>query len=95
MGPLLSGDEDDESLWGEVPSVEFEGVPVDVHRALKVAMDELSEQHRRVVELRIWHDLSSAEVAEQTGESTANVDQIVSRFRKRVRELLDDGDTSS
>ena len=94
LGPLLTGDEDDEKVWGEVLSVEFAGVPVDAHRALKVAWDELSEQHQHVVEQRIFADLTTAEVAEQTGESKANVDQIVSRFRKRVRELLNGSDTS-
>jgi RNA polymerase sigma factor (sigma-70 family) len=92
---LLTGDENDEKLWGEVPAVQFEGVTLDVDRALKIAFDELSEAHQRVVELYVFWDLSAAEVAEETGESEANVHQIGSRFRKRLRDLLEDDDTSS
>jgi hypothetical protein len=35
--PLLSGDEEDDAGWGEVPAAEFEGVSVDAERAIETA----------------------------------------------------------
>ena len=95
LEPLPTGDEaDDDPIWGDVPSVEFEGVPVDLHRALKQCYDELSEQHQRVVDMYVFADWAAAEVSAETGETEANVHQIGSRFRKCVRDRLDDRDTS-
>lgn len=41
--PLLSGDEEDDAGWGEVPAAEFEGVSVDAERAIETAYGSLSD----------------------------------------------------
>ncbi len=48
-------------------------------------LDRLSARDQQVIELRIFEDLLSAEVAERLGLTVANVDKIVSRFRRALR----------
>ena len=91
--PLLTGDEDAEKEWGEVPSVEFEGITTDVQRAIAEVFESRSETHRDVIELYVFGGHSAREVADATGESEANVNQIGSRFRRDLRALLEDSDT--
>ncbi|MGI9021367.1 MAG: RNA polymerase sigma factor [Solirubrobacterales bacterium] len=92
---------DDERIWGEVPSEEAETGAVEVQELIDVALDELSERHRRVVRLFVFEDLDGKGTAETVnGEfpdedppmSVDNVAQIVRRFRERVRELLNEAD---
>lgn len=85
---------DDDDLWGDEPAVEFEGVAVDVERAVDDVMDALNEAHRRIVDLYVFEDLPADEVAGRLGQSEDNVHQVASRFRKALRERLDDGDTA-
>lgn len=89
--PTGTGDDD---LWGEEPSVEFEGVAVDVERAVDEVMNALNDTHRQIVDLYVFEDLPADEVARRQGQSEDNVHQVASRFRKALRELLDDGDTA-
>jgi RNA polymerase sigma factor (sigma-70 family) len=49
---------------------------------------ELSETHRLVVRRAFLENAPAAEVAAETGESAANVYQIVSRFRTAMRAAL-------
>jgi DNA-directed RNA polymerase specialized sigma24 family protein len=95
--PLASEHEREEGVRGEEPAVEGPDPGVlDLREAIEHALCELErDDHRRVIEEAIFNDRPSAEVAaEIEGMTAANVDQIKSRFRKRVRELLeDDGDT--
>lgn len=94
--PLFSKGEDDDDVWGEEPTVPFEGVAVDAQRAIDQAYDELGrDEHRQVVDEYIFNDRPAGDVAaEINGMTEANVHQIARRFRKRVREILSDGDTS-
>lgn len=91
--PLLSGDEEDEAGWGEVPSAEFEGVSVDAERAIETAYAALSEAHQRIVDAYVFADRPAPEVAAEEDTSEDNVHQVASRFRRRVRDLLEDGDS--
>ncbi|MDQ3647608.1 MAG: sigma-70 family RNA polymerase sigma factor [Actinomycetota bacterium] len=93
LDPLPSEHEGDDAVWGAIASVEFEGTAIAAQRAVDQALSEISEAHRHVVEGFIFEDRPAAEVADEQGTSVDNVHQIASRFRKRVRELLDDGDT--
>jgi DNA-directed RNA polymerase specialized sigma24 family protein len=97
--PLVGEHEREDDVWGEEPAVEGpEPGYVDVRDAIERALAEIErEDHRRVIEEAIFNDRPSAEVAaEIDGMTPANVDQIKSRFRRRVRELLEgDGDTSA
>lgn len=83
----------DEGSWGEEPSAEFEGVSIDAERAIAIAMSEMSDVHGQAVDLNVFEDLPAREVAERLRLTEANVHQIKSRFKKRVRELLEEGDT--
>lgn len=83
----------DEEIWGEEPSVEFEGTAIDAQSAVDTAAGELSDAHTGIVDLYIFEDRPAGEVATACDTSEANVHQVASRFRKRVRALLDDSDT--
>ena len=64
---------------------------VEVQLLLETCLDELSEPHRRVVELLVFQDRDAKDAAaEVDGISEANAYQIVSRFRRRLRELLEE-----
>jgi len=91
--PLPEEHEREDDQWGDVSSVEFEGVAVDAQKAIDTAYDELNAEHQRVIDLYVFDDRPAAEAAQEIGTSEQNVHQIASRYRRRVRELLDDGDT--
>lgn len=89
--PLPTGGEDG---WGEEPAAEFEGVTVDLERAIAHGFAALGETHRAIVEGYVFGDRPASEVAAEHGTSEQNVHQVGSRFRRRVREALEaDGDT--
>jgi RNA polymerase sigma factor (sigma-70 family) len=56
---------------------------------LEVALGELSDRERELIALRFGADLSGPEIAEITGLSLANVQQILSRALRRLRASLD------
>jgi RNA polymerase sigma factor (sigma-70 family) len=92
LGPL-SGEAGEEEAFGPEPATEFEGTSVDVRRAVKEAIDELRPDHRRVVELYVFGGYSAEETAQEiSGMTEVNVHQIASRFRRRLRDLLEAGD---
>jgi RNA polymerase sigma factor (sigma-70 family) len=85
----------DEEAWGDEPAAEFDEA-VDAKRALEQAYGELSDEHRRVVDLYVVGPFSAKDAAAKVpGMSEANVHQIASRFQKRFRDLLDPGNTES
>ena len=57
---------------------------------LAAALAALSPRDREIVALRYGGDLSGPEIAELTGLSLANVQQVLSRSLRRMRKLLDD-----
>jgi len=84
----------DDEIWGEEPSVEFEGEAIDAQRAVDQAYERRSEKHQLVIDLYIFSDLSAADAAKQANVSQDNVHQIAKRFRDDVDELLrGDGNT--
>lgn len=85
--------EGSDEVWGEVAGRDFEGSKLDAERAIQEAYGALSAAHQRIVDLYVFAGHSAGEVAERCGESVDNVHQVASRFRKHVRDLLDDGDT--
>ena len=56
---------------------------------LEVALAELNEREREVVALRFGGDLTGQQIAELTGLSLANVQQILSRSLRRLKESLE------
>ena len=84
---------DEEEGPSTEPAVSDDAGYIEVQMVLEQALGELREDHRRVVEIVVFEDRPAAEGADQVeGMTTANAYQVVSRFRARLRELLE-GDT--
>lgn len=86
----IGGDGDEES-WGPEP-VGPGGEPgpeVWVPEAVAKVMATRSETHRRVIEMRLRGARSKEVIEEIDGMSVANVDKILSRFRRDMAEELD------
>ena len=92
---LASEHQGSDEVWGEEPSVGFEGDALHAQECVRQALGELPEAHLEVVQLYVLGPHSATETATVAGDemTEANVHQISSRFQKRVRELLDEGDT--
>jgi RNA polymerase sigma factor (sigma-70 family) len=87
----------EEDVWGQEPSVGFEGEALFARECIRRALEEIEDpRHRRVIDLYVLAPNSAAETAAAVGDgmSEANVHQISSRFQRRVRELLEGGDTA-
>jgi RNA polymerase sigma-70 factor (ECF subfamily) len=56
---------------------------------LEQALTELSQRERELIALRFGGDLTGPEIAELTGLTLANVQQILSRALRRMRASLD------
>jgi RNA polymerase sigma factor (sigma-70 family) len=96
--PLPSEHLGDEVIWGREPSVPFEGDALFASDCIRRALEEIEDsRHRDVIDLYVFGPHSAAEAASIVGNAMteANVHQISSRFQRRVRELLEGGDTSS
>ncbi len=75
-----------EDALGSVPGPEERmGASPDVLEALA----DLGEREREVLALRFGGDLTGPEIAELTGLSLANVQQILSRSLRKLRGVLD------
>jgi RNA polymerase sigma factor (sigma-70 family) len=59
---------------------------------LAAALAQLTPRDREVLALRFGGDLNGPEIAEITGHSLANVQQILSRSLRRLRERLEGGE---
>ena len=56
---------------------------------LEEALAELNQRERELIALRFGGDLTGPEIAELTGLTLANVQQILSRALRRMRQRLD------
>ena len=101
VGPLPTEHQGEEEVWGEEPSETDESGAVVVQSVIDECLEGLSEAHRMVVELNVFEDLDAGDTAAQVNDalpdletkmSTENVHKIVSRFRKCIREKLEDDD---
>ncbi len=90
--PLPDEHEGDEDARRPVGAAADDTEAVDVQAVIDQALGELGEAHRAVIERYVFGDRTAAETADELGESMTenNVHQITSRFRRRMRELLDD-----
>lgn len=60
----------------------------EAHRELREALSKLPKDKREIVLLRVWEDLSYAEIAALTGKSEGNCKVIFSRAMKDLRSLV-------
>ena len=91
---LVSEHQAAEEVWGEEPAVGFEGDALYARECVDRALEELPDAHRRVVRLYVFGPHSAASVVSSVGHrmTEANVHQISSRYQRRVKELLDEGE---
>ena len=75
---------EEERLGSEAPEADL-----GIDPALAAALARLSPRARELIALRFGGDLSGPEIAELTGLSLANVQQILSRSLRRLRAELD------
>ncbi|MDQ3722340.1 MAG: sigma-70 family RNA polymerase sigma factor [Actinomycetota bacterium] len=61
---------------------------------LELALEALGDRERELIALRFGGDLNGPEIAELTGLSLANVQQILSRSLRRLRTTLDEAQAS-
>lgn len=59
---------------------------------LEAALSGLSERELELIALRFGGDLTGREIAEMTGLTLANVQQVLSRALRRMRRALDDSE---
>lgn len=92
---LVSEHQGADEVWGAEPSVGFEGEALHARECVQRALEELPPAHLEVVRLYVLGPHSATEAARLAAGAVteANVHQIASRFQKRVRVLLDDGQT--
>ena len=74
------------------PELVTEDEGVGLSPELAAALEELSDRERELIALRFGGELTGPEIAELTGLSLANVQQILSRSLRKVREKLRRGE---
>lgn len=67
----------------------------DTRHRIEVLIDSLPPGQSKVVRLSSFGGLDNAEIAEATGMTEANVRQLLSRGRRKLRELMDNNNLSS
>lgn len=85
--PLPNEDADDASLGHVLPDERGLGIAPE----LEAALESLDQRDREVIALRFGADLTGPEIAEITGLTLPNVQQIVSRSLRRLRAELEEG----
>lgn len=83
----LDGLDDEHDTLVSEPDRPDLGLEPDLERALV----GLSDRERELIALRFGADLNGPEIAELTGLSLANVQQILSRSLRRLRRKLEEG----
>ena len=73
---------------GSEPDVDALLLSLDYRAALDAALAALNPRHREIVEAAYLDDFPSKQVADQLGETVANVDQVKKRFRAELHEQL-------
>ena len=75
---------DEDQMGSELPAPDL-----GIDPELAGALGELSARDREIVALRFGADLTGPEIAEMTDLSLANVQQILSRSLRRMRDILE------
>ena len=97
--PLPEEHTEAEDIWGPAATVDPDTGVVEVQQLIDRAMPD-NEVHREVIELYVFQDVGAEETADRINDTlgeklekpmtVANVHQIGSRFRKALREMLDE-----
>ncbi len=101
--PLAGENLDDESIWGEDPSIGDGSGLLGINDAIERVLDRRSDLHRRMIMLYApepmgGSDMSGAEVVERmqsddgTDVSVDNVQQVWRRFKVELEKELSTGD---
>ena len=84
-----------EAAWEDVfdpadehPTPEGEVLVKEDCSELLLAMDQLKERDRRIIELKYWSDMSNQEIAELAGISAGNVGVILFRAMGTLKKIL-------
>jgi len=85
-GPLGDPERFDAEASGAAPGPE---ASVGLDPELASALEALNDRQREILALRFGGDLTGPEIAELTGLSLANVQQITTRALRSLRERLD------
>ncbi len=80
----------DEVNPSALPTVEGIGADLGLEPKLAAALAGLADRDRELLALRYGGDLTGPEIAELTGLTLANVQQIISRSLRRLRAELKD-----
>jgi RNA polymerase sigma factor (sigma-70 family) len=83
--PIPEG-EAGEAMLGQTEPVAYD---LGLSPELEEAMSRLDERERELLALRFGGDLTGPEIAELTGLSVANVQQILSRMLRKLRDDLE------
>ncbi|HLH65186.1 MAG TPA: RNA polymerase sigma factor [Solirubrobacteraceae bacterium] len=91
--PLASEHSGEADAWmSEEPSVDGEAGAVHLRILIEELLAELPDRHRQVIEQHVFGALAASRVCEMIdGMTEANVAQIASRFRRRLRARLEPG----
>ena len=83
---------DDDTRGSTAAIAPDESGAVDVQAVIDQALGELGDAHRGVIERYVFGGRSAGETAQELGDGMTenNVHQIAARFRKRMRELLEE-----
>lgn len=81
---------DDPDCDDEMRASTSDRVDLGLEPDLERALGGLGEREREIIALRFGGDLSGPEIAELTGLSLANVQQILSRSLRRLRAVLEE-----
>jgi len=102
--PLVDEHGDDDDIWGDVTAILDDTGYVGTMQLIEQVLDELNPVHQAVVDLHVFQAYSAKETADLVNArpdanpneamTEPNVNQIASRFRSRLRTVLDESDTS-
>ena len=73
------------------PELITEDAEVGLSPELAAALEQLGERERELIALRFGGELTGPEIAEFTGLSLANVQQVLSRSLRKIRAKLEEG----
>jgi RNA polymerase sigma-70 factor (ECF subfamily) len=92
--PLAEGEDADVQLGGSGRQQAELDAALGIEPEIELALGQLGDRERQLIGLRYGADLTGAEIAELTGLTLANVQQILSRAVRRLRTLLVDSEVA-